>query len=115
MAVRRNGSTFGVVFLTQFVGLVCITVVALVAGASHLTASDLAWGAAAGVCGGVGLALFYRALALGTMSVVSPVTGVVSAAVPLCAGVALGERPSFAAAVGIVLAVVAVSMFGGGA
>src|SRR4051812_5128955 len=114
MAVRRNGSTFGVVFLTQVVGLVSIAIVAAIAGASELTASDLAWGAAAGLCGGVGLALFYRALALGTMSVVSPVTGVVSAAVPVTVGILLGERPSLAAALGIVLAIVAVSMFGGG-
>ena len=48
------------------------------------------------------------------MSVVSPVTGVVSAAVPVCVGVALGERPSVAASVGIVLAIAAVAMFGGG-
>jgi drug/metabolite transporter (DMT)-like permease len=66
------------------------------------------------VCGGIGLALFYRALALGTMSVVSPVTGVVSAAVPVSVGILLGERPSLAAALGIALAIVAVSMFGGG-
>ncbi|HEY1738154.1 MAG TPA: EamA family transporter [Acidimicrobiia bacterium] len=115
MAVRRNGSTFGVVFVTQLVGLVGIAIVAPIYGASHVTLSDFAWGAAAGICGGVGLALFYRALALGTMSVVSPVTGVVSAAVPVGVGLLLGERPSIAAAIGIVLAIAAVAMFGGGA
>jgi drug/metabolite transporter (DMT)-like permease len=113
LAVRRNRSTFGVVFMTQIVGLATILIVALVVGASHVTVSDLAWGAAAGLCGGVGLALFYRALALGTMSVVSPVTGVVSAAVPVGVGVLLGERPSLAAAIGIALAIIAVAMFGG--
>lgn len=114
MAVRRNRATFGVVFTSQLVGLIGVALIAPLYGASHVTATDLAWGAGAGICGGLGLALFYRALALGTMSVVSPVTGVVSAAVPVCAGLALGERPSPAAAAGIVLAVAAVSLFGGG-
>ncbi len=114
MAVRRNGSTFGVVFVTQLVGLVVIVAVAPISGAAHVTASDFGWGAAAGLCGGLGLALFYRALALGTMSIVSPVTGVVSAAVPVCVGLLLGERPSLAAAAGIALTIAAVAMFGGG-
>jgi drug/metabolite transporter (DMT)-like permease len=115
MAVRRNGATFGVVYVTQVIGFVGVVIVAPIAGASHVTASDFLWGAAGGVCGGLGLALFYRALALGTMSVVSPVTGVVSAAVPVIVGLALGERPELAAGIGIALAIIAVAMFGGGA
>ena len=113
MAVRRNGSAYGVVFLSELVGLIGILAAAPFLGATHVSATDIAWGAAAGLCGGAGLALFYRALALGTMSVVAPVTGVVSAVVPVCAGFALGERPSGLAAAGIVLAIAAVAMFGG--
>lgn len=113
-AVRRNGATVAVVFLTQVVGLATVLVYAPIYGASHVTVSDIGWGAGAGVCGALGLLLFYRALALGTMSIVSPVTGVVSAAVPVCVGLGLGERPTLAVAVGIVLAIAAVAMFGGG-
>ena len=74
------------------------------------TAGDLAWGAAAGVAGGAGVTLFYRALATGVMSVVAPVTAVTGAVVPVVAGLALGERPGALALVGIVLAVVAVAL-----
>ena len=58
MAVRRNRSTFGVVFLSQLVGLAGIGVLAPIVGAGTVTTTDFAWGAAAGVCGGLGLALF---------------------------------------------------------
>ncbi len=74
------------------------------------TAADFAWGAAAGVAGGVGVTLFYRALATGVMSVVAPVTAVTGAVVPVIAGLALGERPGAAALVGVGIAVVAVAL-----
>ena len=47
----------------------------------------------AGIGGGVGLAAFYRALSLGTMSVVSPVAAC-GAVVPFAIAIATGERPS---------------------
>ena len=69
---------------------------------------SLAWGAAAGIAGGLGLMLFYRSLANGTMSVVAPLTAVTAAAVPVLAGVALGERPAPLVLVGVVIALLAV-------
>lgn len=54
----------------------------------------LVWGLAAGLCGVSGLLCFYRALATGTMGVVSPIAALGSGLVPVLAGVAWGERPS---------------------
>jgi uncharacterized membrane protein len=51
---------------------------------------------AAGVTGGAGVALLYRALAVGTMAIVAPTTAVCAVAVPVFASIALGERPSMA-------------------
>jgi drug/metabolite transporter (DMT)-like permease len=50
-------------------------------------------GCVAGIGGGVGLAAFYRALSLGTMSVVSPIAAC-GAVVPFAIAIATGERPS---------------------
>ena len=55
-----------------------------------------------------GIWWFYAALAAGPISVVSPLAAVVVAAIPVIAGVALGERPGVVAAAGIVLALIAV-------
>jgi len=49
------------------------------------------WGVGAGLCGAIALLLFYRALAIGTMSVVAPVSAC-GAVVPVLVSLAQGER-----------------------
>jgi drug/metabolite transporter (DMT)-like permease len=71
-------------------------------------------GALAGVAGALSLVAYLRALALGPMGVVSPLASVAGVMVPVAAGVALGERPTVLAAVGIVLGVVAVTIVASG-
>jgi drug/metabolite transporter (DMT)-like permease len=92
---------------SQGAGLVLLLVLLPWLGGTA-TWADLGWAAAAGAAGNVGLVLFYRALAGGVMSVVAPVTAVCAAAVPVLAGVALGDRVGLLAAAGIALALVAV-------
>ena len=72
------------------------------------TQADYAWGALAGVCGGLGLALLYHALAIGKMGVVSPITAVLAAALPLGAGIAHGEHLSGVQLGGIALALASI-------
>lgn len=67
-------------------------------------ASDLGWAALAGICGGFGLMLIYRSLAMGPVSVASPVLCVVGLVLPVIVGVALGERPTPLAIAGLLLA-----------
>ena len=76
-----------------------------------VTTADMAWGAVAGLAGGSGVALLYRALALGPMSVVAPLTAV-SAALPVFTGLALGERLSVVTTLGIALAAIAIVLIG---
>lgn len=61
----------------------------------------------AGLCGIAGLTAFYRALAIGAMSIAAPIasTGV---ALPVLVGLALGERPGPMRSVGLGAAVVGV-------
>jgi uncharacterized membrane protein len=93
--------------VAQATGLVLIVVVASLVGGSP-GPGDIGLGVAAGLCGGVGLVLFYWAMAQGPMSVVAPVSAVMSAIVPTVAGVADGERPTMLAVVGILLALPAI-------
>jgi drug/metabolite transporter (DMT)-like permease len=64
----------------------------------------LGWGAASGVASVAAFALLYRTLAVGPMSVLSPITAVVSGALPVAAGLAFGERPGALAVAGMLLA-----------
>jgi drug/metabolite transporter (DMT)-like permease len=70
--------------------------------------ADLLWGAAAGLTGGIGVALLYRALAVGIMAVVAPTTAVCAVAIPVVVSVLLGERPVPLAVAGIVLGVASI-------
>jgi len=71
---------------------------------------DFVWGAIAGLTGGTGVALLYRALAIGVMAVVAPTTAVCAVVIPVLVAVGLGERPSLVAVAGIVLAIIAIAL-----
>ena len=70
--------------------------------------STLAWSGIGGVAGMAGVGLMYSAMAVAPMNVISPVTGLLAALLPVLAGVALGERPSALVWLGMGLALVAV-------
>ncbi|RVX44209.1 putative membrane protein [Nonomuraea polychroma] len=102
LATRRT-QVLSVIVLSQLAGLVLILgLLPVLPGAFSDRA--ILWGLAAGLSGAAGLALFYRALATGVMSVVAPTTAVTSAALPVVFGLATGERPGFWALAGVVLA-----------
>ncbi|MBU6215738.1 MAG: EamA family transporter [Acidobacteria bacterium] len=93
----------------QVAGLVLLVGLALVAG-GDAAGADLAVGAAAGVSGAAGLVLFYWALAEGKMSVVAPLSAVMSALVPMGFGLLTGERPSTVALLGALVALPAIAL-----
>jgi drug/metabolite transporter (DMT)-like permease len=105
----RKTSAVAVVVISQLAGLLVLAL-ALVVIPGRFYASDIVWGVAAGVAGGVAIAALYAALAVGRMGVVSPITAVVGASVPVAVGLGLGERPAPLVLVGIALAFLAVAL-----
>ena len=113
MATKRTVSSWPVVVVSQLVGLGTVLCLLPFVHGSGPNVHDLSWGAGGGLVGGIALLAFYRALAVGTMSIVAPVTATLSAVVPVVAGLAFfGERPGTGAIVGIVAALAAVALFG---
>ena len=104
----RRASTIPIVFLSQLSGLVSLLLLLPLLDAATPTRLDMVWGAVAGLTGGIGVALLYRALAIGTMAVVAPTTAVCAVTIPVVVSVFLGERPPPLAAVGILLGVVSI-------
>ncbi len=104
-----------VTLLAKAISLVLMPVAALAVSGAPTTAGLLA-GLAVGVVSPVALSAFYASMARGPMSVVSPLTAVFVAVVPLATAVADGERPSALVWAGVVLAVPAVVLmsFSGG-
>jgi drug/metabolite transporter (DMT)-like permease len=103
----RRIAVLRVMLVSQAVGLVGVIVLLVLRGKGPPGFQALLPAVAAGVTGIAALTAFYRALAIGTMSIVAPIaaTGV---AVPVVVGVAGGDRPSALQLAGIATAVVGV-------
>ena len=106
----RRANTLATVVVSQLVGLILLLAALPFLPAATVSSRDWFMGVCAGVSGGAGVALLYRALAVGTMAVVAPITAVVSAIIPVLFGFALGERLKILTAGGIVLALLAIVM-----
>lgn len=107
MASKRT-STWSVAALSQIFGVLFLLLVFPLLHSGAARGGDLLWGGIAGIAGAGAVGFLYRGLAIGRMSVVSPITAVLAAALPVVWGVARGERPSVFAYVGIALALGAV-------
>jgi drug/metabolite transporter (DMT)-like permease len=103
LAARRT-SAWPVAFVGTTVAFVGAVGLALLTEGSP-TRADLGWGALAGVGSGVGGAFLYRGLAAGRMGVVAPISAVGAALLPVCVGIATGERPALFVWGGIAAAV----------
>lgn len=93
-------------------GLVILLAAAPLFGASW-GAADIAWGALSGVFGVFAIVLLYACLAIGPMSILSPLTAVVSAIAPMLWGLLIkGEQLSVLGYLGLLVALVAVVLVG---
>jgi drug/metabolite transporter (DMT)-like permease len=93
-------------------GLVVMLVALPLLGGTWAT-SDLAWGALSGVVGSVAIALLYASLAIGPMSILSPLTALMSAVTPMLWGTLVGsERFAPLGIWGLAVALVAVVLVG---
>src|SRR5580693_9276648 len=106
MASRR-AHVLTVLTLVETAGAIVALAVAA-ASSSPVSVAGLAWGVAAGAIGGLGLIIFYAGLAAGPMSVVAPVSGLVSTVLPVAVALAEGERPSLGVYAGALLCLVAI-------
>jgi drug/metabolite transporter (DMT)-like permease len=96
-----------VVLVSYPIALVILAVLATIVG-GEINRGAVLWGGLCGVTQAFGIWWFYAALGAGPISVVSPLTAILVAGIPVGAGLAMGERPGAIAAVGVVLALVAV-------
>ena len=112
LATRKSERVFAVVVVSQVAGLAMVLAVLAVSG-GELIREDIGWAAGGGVAGSAGLILLYRGLSVGQMSVVAPLSAILTAIVPVGWGLLSGERPSAIALVGIPLALVAIALVSG--
>lgn len=104
LARRRPALT--VVFWSQLCGGAIWGLAVLLSG-QPFALENLLWGMAAGLVAAFALTIFYRAMAVGTMSIVAPVTAC-GASIPVLVSLARGETPSALALAGIGVALLGI-------
>lgn len=97
-----------IVLVSQVVGAAIAFAATLLLGETLPAPVELGWSVVGGIGGGLGIVLLYHALAHGRMGVVAPVTGVISASMPVLFGIATEGLPGALVVAGIGLAIVAV-------
>ncbi len=108
----RRATTVATVLTTQGAGLLMLLACSPLMLDQVMSRRDVLFGALAGLTGSVGVALLYKALAIGPMSVVAPVTAVCAVFVPLAVGFLQGESIAAAAAIGVAVAIAAIGLLG---
>ncbi|WP_197518767.1 EamA family transporter [Mycobacterium sp. ACS1612] len=103
----RRVAALRVVLVSYPLALLILTVLATIVG-GQVDHRAVLWGGLCGVTQAFGIWWFYAALGSGPISVVSPLTAILVAGIPVGAGLALGERPGLTAAAGVVVALIAV-------
>jgi drug/metabolite transporter (DMT)-like permease len=103
----RRAHVVWVLVISQVAGLALVGTLALATLPHPPSGRELAWGAFGGAMGAIGLFSFYRALAVGAMGIVGPISAT-GAVVPVAYGLARGERPSVLQGIGIAIAVTGV-------
>ena len=104
----RRMKTAAVVATSQASGLLVLLAVTLLLPPADPTLVDVGWGMAAGLSGCLGVALLYRALAIGTMGIVAPITAVCAVILPVLARLVRGVPPGAVVLCGIGLALAAI-------
>jgi drug/metabolite transporter (DMT)-like permease len=103
----RRATLWAVVVGSQAVGLAGAALVVVLAGRPWIGFAGLWPVLLGGLAGSVAVVTFYRALAIGTMSVVAPISAT-SALIPFVWGLAGGDRPTGLQLAGVALAVAGV-------
>jgi drug/metabolite transporter (DMT)-like permease len=105
----RRLPVVAVVLASQLCGLVLAVVVVAIRGEAPPPGDWAIYAALSSVGGIVGLTAFYRALSIGAMGVVAPLSST-GAVIPVVVGIAGGDRPSMLQGAGLGLALAGVAL-----
>jgi drug/metabolite transporter (DMT)-like permease len=98
----RRLPVLAVLAVSQPVGLALSLAVVPILGSEPISAEKFAIAVGAGMAAAVGLGTFYRAMAMGTISVVAPIAAL-GVMVPVAVGLARGEQPGEVQLAGLAL------------
>src|SRR5262249_20360860 len=104
----RRSNAFAFTTIVHISGMLVMSCVAVAGHLPFPSHTSIAWSLAAGLSGGAGLAIFYRALASGRMGLTAPVAAVLSAAIPTLFGIFTEGLPRAFQIAGFLLAIIGI-------
>ena len=107
IAAKRT-SVFGVVVVAHGAGFLLVLAAALLRREAVPPWNSFLWAILAGLLGSIGLAAFYRSLAVGKMGINAPLAALITAVVPVIAGIVLQGRPGRLQLIGFVVAILGI-------
>jgi drug/metabolite transporter (DMT)-like permease len=109
----RRAAVVAITLITNLAGA-ALAVVLVVTIGGRWNIETIGWGAAGGLAGLMGLMLLYEGLSSGPNRLVSPLSAIIAAAVPVVVGLGQGDRPDTLAVAGLCLTPIAVWLVAGG-
>ncbi len=106
----RTHSPLQVTVVLHVATIVTLVPIAIVLGASDLTAHDAALGAASGLATGIAYVGFFAAIGHGRIGIVVPVAAAMTALLPTVVGIAEGNALSMLTKVGVLCALVSIPL-----
>lgn len=106
----RRGEVLGVLLVSQLIGSLLLLMPLWIWRETFPGYRNLLWGAAGGACGIGGVTAFYIGLARARMGVVAPIAAVVTAALPVAAGIFLEGVPPVMKYAGFALGFISIWM-----
>jgi uncharacterized membrane protein len=106
----RFANSASITFFGQAAAFVGIGIFLIFVRTPVMPIESWLWTTGGGFGGAIALVAFYRAMSLGSMTVIAPITSVIGLSVPVVAGILSGERPDGLASLGILVAIVAVAL-----
>lgn len=109
LASRKDNAS-SVVFVAYAVGALLLSMLALIWREPLPSPINVLWGGLAGIVGAIGLVAFYKALSVGRMGIVAPVSAILTAGLPVIFSAFTQGLPSFLQVGGFVLALFAIGL-----
>ena len=106
----RRANVYKVVLVAHTTGMALMVALALMRGEAMPTLREMMWGIAAGTAGTIGLVALYRALAVGKMGIVAPITAVLTAVLPMSYGLVTQGLPRTIQLFGFVIAAIGIAL-----
>ena len=104
----KKTAVYTVLLFAQTVGIILLTLLAILFKEPSPQVVIWIYGGAAGICGTIGLGALYTGLSRSKMGVMAPLTGVITTIIPILVGLFLEGLPTTTQTIGFILALIAV-------